>query len=108
MNCTGLDRKKLLERTATIITTLGEQGSRISTRDGETSITAIKPEKVVDPTGAGDAYRAGLIKGLIQGKNIEEGTRMGSACASFAVESYGTQEHYFNLKEFEERLRPTP
>ena len=107
MNCTGLDRKKLLERTATIITTLGEQGSRLSTRDGETSIPAIKPDKVVDPTGAGDAYRAGLIKGLIQGRDVEESARMGSACASFAVESYGTQEHYFNLKEFEERLRST-
>jgi len=105
MNKTGLDKEKLLQRTDTIITTLGELGSRICTRDGEINIPAIKPKKVVDPTGAGDAYRAGLIKGLIQGENIEESAKMGGVCSSFAIESYGTQEYCFSLAEFEERLR---
>lgn len=104
MNKTGLDKKKLLQRTSTIITTLGEDGSRILTPDGETNIPAVKPRKVVDPTGAGDAYRAGLIKGLIQGRDIEQSAKMGSVCASFAIESYGTQEYYFSLMEFEARL----
>jgi len=104
MNKTGLDKKKLLQRTITIVTTLGELGSRICTPDCEISIPAIKPKKVVDPTGAGDAYRAGLIMGLIQGRNIEQSAKMGSVCASFAIESYGTQEYYFSLMEFEERL----
>jgi len=104
MNKTGLDKDKLLQRTKSIITTLGEKGSCISTPDGELNITATKPKEVVDPTGAGDAYRAGLIKGLIQGKNMEQSAKMGSVCASFTVECYGTQEYHFNLKEFEERL----
>ncbi len=104
MNKTGLDKKKLLQRTNTIVTTLGELGSRICTPDCEINIPAIKPKKVVDPTGAGDAYRAGLIMGLIQGRNIEQSAKNGSVCASFAVESYGTQEYYFSLMEFEERL----
>ena len=104
MNKTGLDKKKLLQRTSTIITTLGEDGSHILTPDGETNIPAVKPRKVVDPTGAGDAYRAGLIKGLIQGRDIEQSAKMGSVCASFAIESYGTQEYYFSLMEFEARL----
>ena len=104
MNKTGLDKKKLLQRTNTIVTTLGELGSRICTPDCEINIPAIKPKKVVDPTGAGDAYRAGLIMGLIQGRNIEQSAKMGSVCASFAIESYGTQEYYFSLMEFEERL----
>ena len=101
---TGLDKNKLLQRTNSIITTLGELGSRVCTPDYEINIPAIKPKEVVDPTGAGDAYRAGLIKGLIQGRNIEQSAKMGSVCASFAIESYGTQEYYFSLTEFEERL----
>ncbi|MFC2006673.1 carbohydrate kinase family protein [Chloroflexota bacterium] len=101
---TGLDKARLLQRANSIITTLGELGSRVCTPDYEIDIPAIKPKKVVDPTGAGDAYRAGLIKGLIQGRNIEQSARMGSVCASFAIECYGPQEYYFNLAEFEERL----
>jgi len=104
INKTGLDKKELLQRTNSIITTLGELGSRVCTADGEINVPAIKPKKVVDPTGAGDAYRAGLIKGLIQCRNIEQSARMGSVCASFAIECYGTQEYYFSLTEFEERL----
>ena len=101
---TGLDRTKLLQRTNSIVTTLGELGCRVCTPDFDINIPAIKPKEVVDPTGAGDAYRAGLIKGLIQGKNMEQSARMGSVCASFAIECYGTQEYYFSLTEFEERL----
>ncbi|MEE8471461.1 MAG: carbohydrate kinase family protein [Dehalococcoidia bacterium] len=101
---TGLDRKKLLKRTETIITTLGELGSRVHTHDCEIDIPAIKRIKVVDPTGAGDAYRAGLIKGLAEGKDIARCAMMGSVCASFAIEHYGTQDYYFSLDEFKERL----
>jgi adenosine kinase len=101
---TGLDKNKLLQRTNSIVTTLGELGSRVCTSDCEINIPAIKPKEVVDPTGAGDAYRAGLIKGLIQGKDIEQCARMGSVCASFAIECYGTQEYHFSLTEFEKRL----
>ena len=101
---TGLDKKKLLQQTNYIITTLGELGSCVCTPDYEVHIPAIKPKEVVDPTGAGDAYRAGLIKGLIQGSNMEQCAKMGSTCASFAVECYGTQEYHFNLTEFKGRL----
>ena len=101
---TGLDQKKLLQRTNTIITTLGEFGSRVCTRDYEIDIPAAKPKEVVDPTGAGDAYRAGLIKGLVQNIDIKKSAEMGSVCASFAVECYGTQGYYFSLTEFEKRL----
>ena len=101
---TGLDRKQLLKRTKTIVSTLGEMGSRVLTPDTEIAIPAAKPRVVVDPTGAGDAYRAGLIKGLVQGKPIEQCAIMGSVCASFAVECYGTQDYHFSLEEFKERL----
>jgi adenosine kinase len=60
--------------------------------------------RVEDPTGAGDSYRGGLISGLIRGKDIGQCARMGSVCASFAVECYGTQEYTFSPEEFNERL----
>ena len=101
---TGLNRKKLLKKTRTIITTLGEMGSRVCTPDREIDIPAAKAKEVLDPTGAGDAYRAGLIKGLTEGRGIEQCAVMGSVCASFAVECYGTQEYHFSLQEFRERL----
>jgi len=104
INKTGLNRKKLLEKTKTIITTLGEMGSRVCTPDREIDIPAVEAKEVLDPTGAGDAYRAGLIKGLTEGRGIEQCAVMGSVCASFAVECYGTQEYHFSLQEFRERL----
>ncbi|MBI2830996.1 MAG: carbohydrate kinase family protein, partial [Chloroflexi bacterium] len=104
INKTGLDKHALLERTQTIITTLGEMGSRVSTREQEIAIPAVKPGKVVDPTGAGDAYRAGLLSGLVKGKDIEQCAMMGSVCASFAIEEYGTQTYSFTMQKFNERL----
>jgi len=83
---------------------MGEMGSRVCTPDGTLDIPPVKARKVVDPTGAGDAYRAGLIKGITQRGNIGECAIMGSVCASFAIESYGTQSYHFTLAEFEERL----
>ncbi len=104
MNKTGLTRRQLLDRTGAIVTTLGEQGSQVSTAAGETAIPTIRPRRVVDPTGAGDSYRGGLITGLAQGLEITRCALMGSVCASFAVECYGTQEYAFSRDEFEERL----
>ena len=104
MNKTALTRDRLLERTRTIITTLGEMGSRVCTCGRETAIPTIKPRKVVDPTGCGDSYRAGLIAGLARGLDITQSALMGSVCASFAVECYGTQEYAFSRDEFEDRL----
>jgi len=101
---TELDKKELLQRTNTIITTLGEFGSCVCTPDYEIDITAIKPKEIIDPTGAGDAYRAGLIKGLVQNLNIKQSAEMGSVCASFAIECYGTQEYHFSLMDFDKRL----
>lgn len=101
---TGLTRRQLLERTGAIITTLGDQGSHVWTAAGEAAIPTIRPRKVVDPTGAGDSYRAGLMTGLAQGLDVTRCALMGSVCASFAVECYGTQEYAFSRDEFDQRL----
>ena len=104
MSKTGLKKEDLLGLAGTIITTRGALGSQVSTLDREIGISPIQARKVEDPTGAGDSYRGGLISGLIRGKDMEQCARMGSVCASFAVECYGTQEYRFTLDEFNERL----
>jgi len=104
MSKTGLDKESLLGLTRTIIVTLGALGSQVSTPDREINIPTVTPRKVEDPTGAGDSYRGGLLSGLARGKDIEHCARMGSVCASFAVECYGTQEYTFTPVEFNERL----
>jgi adenosine kinase len=104
INKTGLDKNALLGMAQTIITTLGELGSQVSTRGHEISIPVCKVKRVVDPTGAGDSYRGGLLSGLVHGKDIEQCAWMGSVCSSFSVESYGTQEYSFTPEEFNERL----
>lgn len=104
MNLTGLNKDALLECTETIIMTRGELGSRIMTPGKETDIPAVRAEKTVDPTGAGDAFRGGLISGLVRGLDMEKSALMGSVCASFSVEGYGTQEYSFSREEFRKRL----
>ena len=100
MSATGLSRDELLKRTGNLITTLGEEGSLIITSEEEKKIPAAKASRVLDPTGAGDAYRAGLIQGLIKNKSLVEAARMGAVAASYAVEKVGTQEYSFDLKEY--------
>jgi len=105
MRKAGLDKKQLMGLTETIVTTMGEKGSRVCFGDSEIDVPAIKPRRVADPTGAGDAYRAGLIKGLVQGKDIHHCAMMGTVCASFAVECRGTQEFRFTVEEFEDTFQ---
>jgi adenosine kinase len=100
MRAATLEKADILGRTKTVITTLGEDGSIITTPEGEVKISAADADSVKDPTGAGDAYRAGLIKGLVMKKDLEEAARMGATCASFAVEHHGTQVHRFSTEEF--------
>jgi adenosine kinase len=99
-----MNKKSLLGMTRTLIVTLGAQGSRVATPDGEINIATVTPRQVKDPTGAGDAYRGGLLSGLAKGMDIEHCARVGSVCASFAVECYGTQEYTFSPLEFSERF----
>jgi adenosine kinase len=103
MKDTGWDKQALLERVETIITTLGEKGALIVDALGETQVPAAKVPKAADPTGAGDAYRAGLIKGMITGKPLPEACRMGAVAAAYCVEQYGTQVHSYTMDQFWDR-----
>ena len=102
---TGLTDNELLALAKTTIVTLGGAGSRIHGPSGTISIPAFKARQVVDPTGAGDAYRGGLLSGLLNGHDMETSALRGSACASFAVECNGTQVYSFTTQELAERMR---
>jgi adenosine kinase len=97
---TGLDVPGILALTPHLITTRGEAGSMFQTARGVDEIPAVPPCQVLDPTGAGDAYRAGLLKGLALGLEWPQAARMGAVLASFSVEQQGTQEHRLTLPEF--------
>jgi adenosine kinase len=101
---TGLTSGQLLEMAGSTIVTLGESGSRVHHQGRTVSIPSFKADKVVDPTGAGDAYRGGLLSGLVQGEKIEDAAIRGSVCASFAVECNGTQVYAFTPEEFKRRM----
>jgi len=103
MRTTGMSRSDLLKRTGTIMTTLGDKGSLVCTSEGETAIPVAKAAQVLDPTGAGDAFRAGMIKGLTMGADLEICARMGAVAASFSVECRGTQCHSFTPEQFRQR-----
>lgn len=85
-----------------IVTTMGEKGSLIMDKENNTeiAISAVPVSQVVDPTGAGDAYRAGLIKGMLLEQPLTECARLGATCAAFCIEHQGTQGHDFFLEDF--------
>lgn len=91
----------------TVITTLGSKGSKVRTKDGLQTILAAKPQKVTDPTGAGDAWRAGFLSGFQRGLKLDMCAQIGSVVASFAIEKYGAQEHQFSKGDIENRYRQT-
>ena len=108
MSRTGMDRNRLLDRCGAVITTRGEHGSTVTTRDGEAELPAVALDAPPsDPTGAGDAYRGGLIKGMLEGRGLAESAKLGTVVASFAVEVQGTQSYDFTPVQFEERYRRT-
>lgn len=79
-----------------VIETQGEKGSTIHSVEGITHIPIIKPRHVVETTGAGDAYRAGLIAGLADGNNIKEACHIGAKMGALCVEEYGGQGYQVN------------
>ncbi|QFR39309.1 carbohydrate kinase family protein [Candidatus Gracilibacteria bacterium 28_42_T64] len=101
----GKNEGELLKDYEKIIVTLGGKGAKIIDSDGETLIEAVKIEKVVDPTGAGDAFRAGLIIGLKGGYDFETSAKIGSICGAECVQSHGGQNHSIHLEMIEKTMK---
>ena len=100
---TGKELDDLTKRDVVVIVTQGAQGSIIYTFDDDEQIGAAKPDKVNDPTGAGDSYRSGIIAGYVNKWDWKVAGQMAATIASFAVEEYGTQEHNPPLDDVRER-----
>ena len=103
---TGLDQNRLLERVECIIITKGKKGSTIMSRDvPPLDVPAAQPNAAYDPTGVGDAYRAGLIKGLVRGYPWEVTGRLASLAAIYVLEHPGPQPQPYTRREFAQRYR---
>jgi adenosine kinase len=97
---TGLDEDGVFAHTGALIVTRGEKGSTVRYGAREVAIPAVAPHTVVDPTGVGDAFRGGLLKGLATGADLEICCRLGSMAATYALEHLGGQSHAYTWDEF--------
>lgn len=102
---TGLDREAIAEKVSALIVTRGGEGSLIFADGERHEIEAVKPEAVNDPTGCGDAYRAGLVYGLTNEFDWPTIGRIASLMGSIKVASHGTQNHSFDLDGFRAHFR---
>jgi adenosine kinase len=100
---TSRTTKGLLELAEMVVTTLGRHGSKITTREQSVDVPAAPAVQEADPTGAGDAYRAGLVAGLLRGLDVGEAGCVASLAATYAVEHIGTIEHAYTREEFRAR-----
>jgi adenosine kinase len=100
---TGLDERAILAHTQALVVTRGEQGCSIHEAGGRTDVPAVPPHRLVDPTGVGDAFRGGFMKGMASGADYEVCARLGSVAATFALEHLGGQSHAYTWPEFRER-----
>ncbi len=101
---TGLDEAAVLEHAGALVVTRGENGCTVKERGGAgAAVPAVPPHRIVDPTGVGDAFRGGLLKGLAVGADLETCARLGSVAATYALEHLGGQSHAYSWDEFRER-----
>jgi adenosine kinase len=102
---TGLSLKQMAERVDALVVTRGGKGSHIFHQGRVTEIPCAKAESLADPTGCGDAYRGGLLYGLLQGMDWETTGRIASLMGAIKIERVGPQNHRVDIEQFRERFR---
>lgn len=102
---TGLSLEQIAERVDALIVTLGAQGSKIYAHGQCLNIPVAKPKVLLDPTGCGDAYRAGILYGLINELDWDITGRIASLMGAIKIEHNGTQNHAFDLGTFKDKYR---
>lgn len=100
---TGLSLEQIAEKVEALIITLGASGSKIYAKGQCITIPAAKPKQLLDPTGCGDAYRAGLLYGLMNDMSWEVTGRIASLMGAIKIEHNGTQNHAFDMDDFQQR-----
>lgn len=104
---TGLTLDAILEQTEFLVITRGEHGADVYQKGETIHVPAVSPEVVADPTGVGDAFRGGFLKGYALGLGLEQCGQMGALAAAYCLEQEGTQGHRFSLQEFKKRFQET-
>src|SRR5918996_4172346 len=100
---TGLDEAEILKEAQALIVTRGENGCSIYTVADRFDVRAVPPHRIVDPTGVGDAFRGGLMKGIASGADYRTSAQIGSVAATYALEHLGGTSHAYTLEEFTDR-----
>ena len=100
---TGLSLEQMAERVEALIITLGSNGPKIYTKGECITIPSAKPKALLDPTGCGDAYRAGLLYGLMNELDWETTGRIASLMGAIKIEHHGTQNHSLDMEDFKQR-----
>jgi adenosine kinase len=102
---TGMDLDEVRSHTEFVVITRGEKGADIYSNQGQNHIHAVAPKLIKDPTGVGDAFRAGFLKGHLHQLGFERCGQMGALAATYCLEADGPQGHKFDLPMFIERFR---
>jgi adenosine kinase len=101
---TGLGEEEMLSEARALVVTRGEEGCVIHQPSGRASVPAVTPHRIVDPTGVGDAFRGGFMKGMAVGADLEVCAQLGSVAATYALEHLGGQSHAYSWTEFSQRF----
>lgn len=102
---TGLAEQDVLEKVHLLVVTRGADGASLISKERQVDVPAARPRAIVDPTGVGDAFRGGLLLGLVRGYPWEVTGRVGSLSAVYCLEQVGTMNHRYTLPEFVARYR---
>ncbi len=102
---TGLSIDEIKDLVEILVITKGEQGSVVYSKDQEYDIPAVTPEKIIDPTGVGDAFRGGFLTGLSFDLDLKLCGEMGSLAAAYCLETDGPQSHSYSSEEYVLRFR---
>lgn len=100
---TGMNESDILAVCEVLIVTRGEHGSSVLTAHDRIDVPSVTPRRIVDPTGVGDAFRGGLLRGISLGLSHQVSAQMGSVAATYALEHLGGQSHAYSWQEFRER-----
>jgi adenosine kinase len=100
---TELNEQGVLERAQALVITRGENGCSVYDSQGRRDVPAVPPTQIVDPTGVGDAFRGGLMKGMVNGADLVVCAQLGAVAAAYALEHLGGQSHAYSWSEFRNR-----